>query len=118
MIKTERIFPNILKIVAPERLRADDFRELAPEVDAIVQNEGGIRLIIDATRLRGWDDIAAFERHASFIRDHQQKVEKIAVIAPHEWQHLVVAAVRVFIHPNVRAFNPSQEAEAEQWIRS
>ncbi|MDR3472357.1 MAG: hypothetical protein P4M09_11795 [Devosia sp.] len=40
MIKTEIIGPNALKIVAPERLKADDFRQLAPEVESIISKYG------------------------------------------------------------------------------
>lgn len=33
MIKTELISGNILRVVAPEKLKADDFREIEPQVD-------------------------------------------------------------------------------------
>jgi hypothetical protein len=118
MIKTEVIAPNALKIVAPERLKANDFRRLAPQVESIINQYGNIRLLIDATRLEGWNDISALEAHAMFVRDHQAKAERIAVIAPHEWQHWLIGAVKVFLHPEVRAFERGQEAEALRWLIS
>jgi len=116
MIKTEIIGPNALKIVAPERLKADDFRQLAPEVESIISKYGKIRLLIDGSRLEGWENIGAFETHAAFVKDHQQKVERIAVIAPHEWQHWLIGAVRVFLHPEVRAFDKNEQGEALRWL--
>jgi SpoIIAA-like len=116
MIETERLAPDALKIVPPRKLQADDFRQLRPEVDAIIGEHGKIRLLIDASRLEGWDDIAAFETHAAFVRDHMAKVERIAVIAPHPWQHWLVGAVRIFVHPEVRAFDAGDEALARQWL--
>ena len=116
MIKTEVIPPNVLKIVAPERLKADDFREVAPQVDSIINQHGKIRLFIDGSRLGGWENIAAFEAHARFVKDHQAKVERIAVIAPHEWQHWLIGAVRVFVHPEVKAFDAGEESEALRWL--
>ncbi len=116
MIKTEVIAPDALKIVIPERLKADDFRQIAPQVESIIWRHGKIRLLIDASLMGGWEDIAAFESHAMFVRDHQAKVERIAVIAPHEWQHWLIGAVRVFVHPEVRAFDGSQGGEALQWL--
>ena len=118
MIKTEVIAPNALKIVAPERLKADDFRQLAPQVESIINRYGKIRLLIDGTRLEGWSDMSAFEAHAMFVKDHQAKAERIAVIAPHEWQHWLIGAVRVFLHPEVRAFESDQEDEALRWLIS
>lgn len=116
MIKTEILSANVLKIIAPEKLKADDFRQIAPQVDTLISQYGKIRLLIDASGFDGWENIAAFESHAGFVKDHQQKIERIAVIAGHEWQHWLIGAVRIFLHPEVRAFNTSHESEARQWI--
>jgi SpoIIAA-like len=116
MIKTEVISANALKITAPEKLRSDDFRELAPQIDALMNQHGTIRLLIDASRLDGWENLAAFESHLEFVRSHQHKVERIAVILGHEWQHWLVAAFKMFLHPSIRAYEKNQEGEALQWI--
>jgi len=116
MIKTEPISGNALKIVAPEKLEAGDFPQIAPQVDSLISQHGKIRLLIDASGFEGWENIAAFENHAGFVKNHQQKVERIAVIVAHDWQHWLVGAVRIFLHPEVRAYDKSQESEALQWI--
>jgi hypothetical protein len=116
MIKTEVVSANALRLTAPEKLKADDFRQIAPQVDSLISQHGKIRLLIDASGFKGWENIAAFQNHAGFIRTHQQKVERIAVIAAHNWQHWLIGAVRIFLHPEVRAYDKSQESEALQWI--
>ena len=112
MIKTEVIAPDALEIIVPERLKVDDFRQLAPQVEAIINKHGKIRLLIDGTRLEGWQDVSAFEAHAMFVKDHQASAERIAVIAPHEWQHWLIGMAKVFLHPEVRAFDRGQRGEA------
>jgi len=99
MIKTEIISANVLKIIAPEKLKADDFRQITPQIDSVISRYGKIRLLIDASGFNGWENIAAFENHAGFIKNHQQKVERIAVIVAHDWQHWLIGAVRMFLHP-------------------
>jgi hypothetical protein len=116
MLKLEVIAPGVLKIVAPVKLGADDFAQLAPKVEAILKHEGKVRLLIDATQLEGWDNIAALEEHAAFVKAHQQKVERIAVIAAHEWQHWLVGAVKVFLHPQIRVFDKGDADQALRWI--
>jgi len=116
MIKTEIISANALRITAPEKLNADDFRQIAPQIDSLISQHGKIRLLIDASGFNGWENIAAFENHAGFIKNHHQKIERIAVIAAHDWQHWVIGAVRMFLHPEVRAYDKSHEAEPLQWI--
>jgi hypothetical protein len=116
MIKTEVIAANVLKIVAPEKLKAEDFRQIAPQVDFLISQHGKIRLLIDASGFGGWENMAAFENHAGFIKTHQQKVERIAVIVAHDWQRWLVGAVRMFLHPDVKAYDKGQESEALRWI--
>ncbi len=116
MIQTELISANIVKIIIPEKLEADDFRQIAPQIDSIIKDHGQIRLLIDASGFNGWSNIDAFEKHAEFVKEHQQKVERIAVLTAHEWQHWLIGAVRVFVHPQVRAYDKNQESEARQWI--
>jgi hypothetical protein len=116
MIKTEIISANALRIIAPDKLKADDFRQIAPEIDSVISQYGKIRLLIDGSGFNGWENIAAFENHAEFIKSHQQKIERIAVIAAHDWQHWLIAAVRILLHPEVRAYDKNHESEALQWI--
>jgi len=116
MIKIEVIAVNALKISVPEKLNADDFRQIAPQIDNLISQQCKIRLLIDATGFNGWESITAFEKHAGFVKNHQQKIERIAVIAGHAWQHWLIGAVRIFVHPEIRAFNKNNEAEAREWI--
>jgi hypothetical protein len=115
-MKIETISANAVKITAPAKLKADDFLQIAPQIDLLISEQGEIRLLIDASGFTGWENIAAFKNHAGFIKSHQQKVERIAVIAAHEWQHLIIGAVRMFVHPEVKAYKKSNEGEALQWI--
>lgn len=116
MIKTELISPRALKITVPEKLKADDFQEVAPQVDSLIKQQGKIRLLIDARNFGGWQNINAFERHVGFVKNHQQKVERIAVIVGQDWQHWIVATIRTFVHPEVRAYDPPDQDKALKWI--
>ena len=62
MIKTEIISGNALRIVMPNKLKADDFRQIAPQIDSLISEHGQIRLLIDASGFNGWENIAAFEK--------------------------------------------------------
>ncbi len=73
MIKTETISADALRITAPEKLNADDFHQVAPQIDSLISQHGKIRLLIDASGANGWENIAAFENHAGFIKNQPQK---------------------------------------------
>jgi len=116
MLKIDILSANVVKITAPEKLKADDFLQIAPQIDALISKLGQIRLLIDASKFTGWESITAFENHAGFVKNHQQRVERIAVIVAHEWQQWLVGAVRIFVHPTVRSYEKSREGEALRWI--
>lgn len=116
MIETEVISANALKITLADKLKADDFSQVAPQVDSLIRQHETIRLLIDATGFDGWENVAALEKHARFVKDHQQKVGRIAVIAAHDWQRWLIGTVRTFVHPEVKAYDKAHEGEALQWI--
>jgi hypothetical protein len=53
-----------------DKIKADEFRQIAPQVDSIISQYGKIRLLIDASGFNGWENIAAFENHAGFVKSH------------------------------------------------
>ena len=97
MITTEPISARALRITVPEKVKAEDFQQLAPQIDSLIRQQGKIRLLIDATNFSGWENIAAFEKHIGFINNHHQKVERI-------------------VNPEVRAYDKGEESEALAWI--
>ena len=116
MIRIEPISANAVKVFVPEKLQADDFHEIEPRIDALIAQSGQIRLLIDARHFHGWEDIAAFECHAGFVKDHHRKVQRIAVIVGRDWQSWLIAFVRLFVHPEARAFDSKDEDEARRWL--
>lgn len=116
MIAIVTITGNLLEITAPEKLAIDDFRQIATQFDAVINEFGVVRLLIYASAFGGWENIAAFEEHAEFVKKHQQKVERIAFITSHDWHRWLIGAVRIFLHPEIRAFDTGQQAEALRWI--
>ncbi len=52
MIKTEFISANGLKISVADKLQADDFSQIAPQVDSLVEQHELIRLMISHIILR------------------------------------------------------------------
>ena len=116
MIKTEIISGNALKVIAPEKIYAEDFQQITPEVDSFISQHGQIRLLIDISSFNGWNNAAALLKHIQFIKDHHKSVERIAVIGARSWQHWVISVVRMIVHPEVRAYDKSQQSEALGWI--
>ncbi len=116
MIQIESVSPDTLKITPPAKLKVDDFAGIAPQIDELIQQQGQIRLLIDASALHGWENSEALEKHILFVKNHQSKVKRIAVLAGHDWQRWIAAVVNIFVHPEIKAFGNDQEATARRWL--
>jgi hypothetical protein len=68
MIKTELLSANALTLVPPAKLKTEDFDQIAPPIDSLIRQHVKIRLLIDASGFNGWENIAAFENHAGFVK--------------------------------------------------
>jgi uncharacterized protein YbaA (DUF1428 family) len=116
MIKLHNISGNVIKVLVPAQLRSDDFTELATEANALIKQHGKIRLLIDATQFDGWENLHAFEKHLGFVKSHQKNVERIAVIAKHNWQHWIAGVIKSFVHPDISVYDKENADAALQWI--
>lgn len=116
MITIENITGNIVRVTAPDKLKAEDFGKIAPQADALIKEHGKIRLLVDASGFNGWENMEALEKHMGFVKTHHQHVERIAFIAGHSWQHWLAGIIRVFVHPEIKIFDKNESEEAKKWI--
>ncbi len=116
MLRAEVISGNTLRLTLSGELTADDFAKVAPEVDSIISRYGKIRALIDASGFSGWKDLKAFESHVRFVKDHQRKIDRVAAIVAHKWQHWLAGTFKLLLHPEVRAYDKVQENEALDWL--
>ena len=90
-MQIETLSPDTIKITPPTKLKAGDFAAIAPQIDELIRQQGQIRLLIDASALHGWENSEALEKHILFVKNHQRKVKRIAVLAGHDWQRNIQA---------------------------
>lgn len=74
-----------------------------------------IKIKVDSSK--EWEDFSGAKEHLEFVKTHHQKVEKIAFVAGHMWQHWVAAMASIFVHPKIKVFEKSKLEDAESWIR-
>ena len=117
MITVESLQDDTLRITLSGKLEESDFAKAAAQLDPRIRTMGKIRLLIDATGFEGWADRHAAGKHFGFVRDRQKNIERIALIAAHEWQHWIAGIVSVFVHPEVKVFDPGQQPQAESWLK-
>jgi len=117
MLKIKHNNSNLIEVTIVDILKAEDFINLGEKADKLIKEHGKIRLLINASGFNSWENTKAAEKHFSFVKDHNKKVERLAVVAGHTWQHWLAALARMFIQPKVRVFDKDQINEARAWLK-
>jgi len=107
---------NIVELSLKGTIRSTDFQRIAQHVDGLIARYGMIRLLLDASEFDGWQDVAAAKTHFLFVKEHHSRVERIAVLGSQQWQHWLASAISVFVHPEVRCFEPDHKKAALKWL--
>ncbi|WP_172592411.1 SpoIIAA family protein [Nitrosomonas supralitoralis] len=108
---------NLIEIKIKNTLQTDDFMALGEKADKLIDEYGSIRVLMNAEDFNGWENTDAAEKHFSFVKAHHVKVERLAIIAGHMWQHWIAAMARVFMHPEIKVFDKNQLEAARNWLK-
>ncbi len=107
---------KLVEIVLPRKVGKGDFPTLAPLVDAVIEREGSIRLVLNLATFRGWTGFRAALEHLRFVQGHHQKVEQLAVVTGPAWQKLLIGLVHFLVHPGVKLFKADRVEAAREWV--
>lgn len=108
---------NILGLKIIGNVTKEDFKILVPEVQALVDQEGSISLLLDMTQFK-WEDIHAWGADFNFSRAYRNKINKMAVVGDRTWQKWVTKLVEPFYHSvEARFFDPSDIESAWKWLK-
>ena len=107
----------ILKPIGP--LESTDFEKLAREVDPYIIEKGTLNgLMIYAKSFPGWDNFAAFLSHMKFVKNHHQKIKKIAAVTGSSFLSIMPQVAKHFIQAEVKHFDYEDKDTALNWLKS
>jgi tRNA U38,U39,U40 pseudouridine synthase TruA len=107
----------ILKPAGP--LESTDFERLVREVDPYISEKGKLKgLMIYVKSFPGWDNFAAFLSHMRFVKNHHQKVRKIAAVTGSGFLSIMPQVANHFIRAEVRRFGYDDKDAALNWLKS
>ena len=113
--RTEGIL--ILKPMGP--LESTDFEKLAREVDPYIIENGTLNgLMIYIKSFPGWDNFAAFLSHMKFVKNHHQKIKKIAAVTGSGFLSIMPQVANHFRQAEVRHFDYDNKDAALNWLKS
>lgn len=100
-------------------LEKSDFDRLDEMVDPIIAGGGRLTgLLIHAKGFPGWGDLAGFLSHCRFVKQHHDRISKIALVTDSALGGVAESAARVLHFANVRHFSYADMASAQEWLQA
>lgn len=110
---------GILVLKVHAALSVQDFSALGAAVDAYLGDHPKLHgVLIHAKTFPGWDTLAGFGAHLDFIRQHYEKVERVALVTDSPMADVAQSFAKYFSAAQVRHFPFSQDAKALDWLQS
>ncbi len=119
MIRHELLSEDGILIVTPiEALKESDFEDLTKEVDPFIEKQGSLTgLVIEAESFPGWDSFGALISHIRFVREHHQRIKKVAAVTDSGFLSILPIVAQHFVDAEVKHFAFSEKEAAMKWIR-
>ena len=110
---------GILRVTPSGALTVEDFTGLTRFADAYLNTHGTLGgLLIEAKAFPGWDSFAALSAHLRFVRDHQRRIERIALVTDSSIARLAELLAEPFVAADIRLFPFDQHDAALHWLRT
>jgi len=92
-----------------------DFEALGPRFDALAA-DGPVSLVVHAASFPGWADFGSFLAHVGFVRAHQSRVEKVALVSDSRILDLAPRFADLFLSAEIRHFPARALPAALDWV--
>ena len=110
---------GILILIPGGPLESADFEKLVRDVDPYIGEKGKLNgLMIYVKSFPGWDNFAAFLSHMKFVKNHHQKVKKIAAVTGSGFLSIMPQVANHFIRAEVRHFDYDDKDAALNWLKA
>jgi hypothetical protein len=107
---------NVVGYKIVGKLEPSDFEKLEPEVNALIEKEGTIRLLFDMAGYEG-ETARGMIADYRFGRGLQNKVKKMAVVGDTTWEKMLTRMAQVIYATEARFFLSSDIGKAWAWLR-
>jgi len=117
MLKHELLPEEKTLVLYPqEPLSSKDFKAVSKKIEA-QEHENLKGLIIEAESFPGWEDFSGFLSHIKFIREHHNRISRVAAVTDSQVIPALQSIGQHFVNPEVKQFDPGEKSKALNWIK-
>lgn len=109
---------GILVLELTSKLAKEDFVRLSASVDAYLAVHDDLRgVLFHFESFPGWESLAGFAAHMRFVRDHHQKIQRLALVTNSPVAPVAEALAKHFIAAEIRRFPFADYDNALAWLK-
>ncbi len=110
---------GILVLKPNDSLSKEDFTGLSASVDTYLADHASIRgVLIHAVAFPGWENFAGFAAHIRFVRNHHQKIERVALVTDSPVARMGEALAKHFTAAEIKHFRFADYEKALIWLKT
>lgn len=107
---------GVLVLEVRGKLGVEDFDALSLVVDPWIEAHGALHgVVVHARRFPGWEGLGGMLRHLRFVREHQRKIERIAIAGDGAILGLMPTLGDRFVRAELRGFDHDHLDAAIEW---
>ncbi len=120
MLDYSIIKPEGILILRPDApLSKGDFGRLTVAIDSYLADQGVLQgVLVVAKGFPGWENFGAFTAHMHFVREHEKKVRRVAVVTDSYFGGIAESLGKHFATAEIRHFPYSDEVKALDWLKA
>ena len=108
---------GIVSLEPVGKLSKNDFAAVAGIIDPYIKKAGKLNgLIVNVKSFPGWDSFATLVRHLKFIKNHHQKVSRVAFVTDSPIGNFAEHVASHFINATIKHFPFDRLEDARKWI--
>lgn len=107
---------DLVSLKVEARLIEEDYDQVLPEIERLIDSCGALRFIVDVTALQAVEPKALL-RDILFDLKHREAYRRVAMIGDRTWQQWVTTLSQPLVGGDMKYFRPEQREEAENWVR-
>ena len=98
-------------------LTAEDFAEIARQVDPVIERDGELDgLIIKTREFPGWKSFGDAVEHFRFVKSHHKHIKKVALVTDAKVAEFFPRIANHFVKARVRHFDFDDFDSAIEWV--
>lgn len=108
---------GIVTLKPEDELSEADFKQVSQTVDPYLENHDALTgIIIHVQSFPGWNSFSALVEHIKFVKDHQQRVPRIAIVTDSPIGGLAEKVGSHFVSAEIKHFHFDELEQSRKWL--